>query len=153
MRKILQISLVLSTALLSLTTIQAQQNDPGNWPQEIETAQGIVVIYQPQPDALENNILDARAAIALELNDTDTPRRITDKLAAALGPAWFRNPAFLAAKRPAQFNTEFVIQGYLTEERADTAQMLLTFRSIDRALVNMLNERNVRIIVLPGDSG
>ena len=81
------------------------------------------------------------------------PRQITAKLAGALGPDLFRNPSFLAATRPAQFNTEFVIQGYLTEKRADTAQMLLTFTSIDRAVVNMLNERNVRIIVLPGEAG
>ncbi len=89
----------------------------------------------------------------IQINHTDTPRRITAKLASALGPDWFRNPAFLAAERPAQFNTEFVIQGYLTEKRADTAQMLLTFTSIDRALVNMLNERNIRIIILPEDAG
>ncbi len=89
----------------------------------------------------------------LQINHTDTPRRITAKLAGALGPDWFRNPAFLAAERPAQFNTEFIIQGYLTEKRADTAQMLLTFTSIDRALVNMLNIRNIRIIVLPGEAG
>ena len=89
----------------------------------------------------------------IQINHTDTPRRITAKLAGALGPDWFRNPAFLAAKRPPQFNTEFVIQGYLTEKRPDTAQMLLTFTSIDRAVVNMLNERNVRIIVLPGEAG
>ncbi|MCP3953447.1 MAG: LysM peptidoglycan-binding domain-containing protein, partial [Desulfobacterales bacterium] len=88
----------------------------------------------------------------IQINHTDTPGRITAKLAGALGPEWFRNPAFLAAQRPAQFNTEFVIKGYLTEKRADTAQMLLTFTSIDRALVNMLNERNIRIIVLPGDA-
>jgi LysM repeat protein len=89
----------------------------------------------------------------IQINHTDTPRKITAKLAGALGAEWFRNPAFLAAERPAQFNTEFTIQGYLTEKRADTAQMLLTFTSIDRALVNMLNERNIRIIVLPGDAG
>lgn len=89
----------------------------------------------------------------IQINHRDTPRKITAKLAGALGPEWFRNPAFLAAKRPAQFNTEFVIQGYLTEERSDSLRMLLTFTSIDRALVNMLNERNIRIIVLPGDAG
>ena len=89
----------------------------------------------------------------IQINYTDTPRKITAKLAGALGAEWFRNPTFLAAKRPAQFNTEFVIQGYLTEDRPDSLRMLLTFTSIDRALVNMLNERNIRIIVLPGDSG
>lgn len=89
----------------------------------------------------------------IQINHRDTPRKITTKLAGALGPEWFRNPAFLAAKRPAQFNTEFVIQGYLTEDRPDSLRMLLTFTSIDRALVNMLNERNIRIIVLPGDAG
>ena len=89
----------------------------------------------------------------IQINHTDTPYKITEKLAGALGPEWFRNPAFLAAKRPARLNTEIVIQGYLTEQRPDSAKMLLTITSIDRALVNMLNERNIRIIILPGDAG
>lgn len=89
----------------------------------------------------------------IQIEGTDTPRRITEKLAGALGPDWYRNPAFLAADRPAKYNTEIVIQGYLTEKREDTAQMLLTFTPIDRTLVNMLNERNIRIIILPGESG
>jgi len=88
----------------------------------------------------------------IQINHTDTPRRITEKLAGALGPDWFRNPSFLAANRPAEFNTEFAIQGYLTEKRSDAAQMILTFTSIDKALVNMLNKRNIRIIILPGDA-
>jgi len=89
----------------------------------------------------------------IQINHTDTPRKITAKLAGALGSEWYRNPGFLAAKRPAQFNTEVVIKGYLTEDRPDSLRMLLTFTPIDRALVNMLNERNIRIIVLPGDEG
>ncbi len=89
----------------------------------------------------------------IQINHTDTPRQITAKLVGVLGSEWSRNPSFFAADRPAKFNTEFVIQGYLTEKRPDTAQMLLTFTAIDRALVNMLNERNIRIIVLPGDTG
>lgn len=88
----------------------------------------------------------------IQVNHTDNPRQITEKLAGVLGPDWFRNPSFLAANRPAEFNTEFVIQGYLTEKRSDAAQIILTFTSIDRALVNMLNERDIRIIILPGDT-
>ncbi len=89
----------------------------------------------------------------IQINHTDTPRRITEKLAGALGPEWFRNPSFLAADRPAEFNTEFVIRGYLTEKQPDATRMILTFTTIDRALVNMLNERNIRIIVLPDSTG
>ena len=44
-----------------------------DWPQEITADEGAIVVYQPQPDKLEGNILTARAAMSLELNDRDEP--------------------------------------------------------------------------------
>ena len=43
------------------------------WPREIVTSKGTVVIYQPQPHTLDGNHLEGRAAVALELNDSDAP--------------------------------------------------------------------------------
>ena len=50
------------------------------WPREIEIAQGTIVIYQPQPEKLDGNQLDARAAVALELRDSQVP---------VFGAVWF----------------------------------------------------------------
>ncbi|MGB0937045.1 MAG: carbohydrate-binding family V/XII [Colwellia sp.] len=43
------------------------------WPQEIISNKGTIIIYQPQPEKLSGNILTGRAAMQLELNDTDEP--------------------------------------------------------------------------------
>jgi hypothetical protein len=37
-----------------------------SWPQEIEAEQATIVIYQPQPERLNGNVLNARAAISIE---------------------------------------------------------------------------------------
>lgn len=50
------------------------------WPQEISADQGTIVVYQPQPESLEGNVLKGRAAIALEMNGNDEP---------VFGAMWF----------------------------------------------------------------
>jgi hypothetical protein len=44
-----------------------------DWPQEISADEGVIVVYQPQPEKLEGNVLTGRAAMSLELNSQDTP--------------------------------------------------------------------------------
>jgi hypothetical protein len=44
-----------------------------DWPQEITAEEGTIVVYQPQPDKLSGNVLSARAAMSLELNDREEP--------------------------------------------------------------------------------
>lgn len=56
--------------LLLAATSQAQALE---WPQEITAEEGTIVVYQPQPEALKGNILSARAAISLELEDREEP--------------------------------------------------------------------------------
>jgi hypothetical protein len=43
------------------------------WPQEVSADEGIIVVYQPQPESLTGNTLISRAAISLELNDQEEP--------------------------------------------------------------------------------
>jgi len=67
--------------LLTATTAFCQdEDDDSPWPKEIQVPKGTVVIYQPQPEELNGNQLDARAAVALELNDTAEP---------VFGAVWF----------------------------------------------------------------
>ncbi len=44
-----------------------------DWPQEITADEGTIVVYQPQPERLEGNVLSARAAMAIELKDSSDP--------------------------------------------------------------------------------
>ena len=43
------------------------------WPQAIDAPEGQIVVYQPQPEALEGNTLTGRSAMSLELNNSDAP--------------------------------------------------------------------------------
>lgn len=52
------------------------------WPREIQTKKGTVVMYQPQPESLEGNIVTARSALAVELNDAEAP---------IFGVVWFKS--------------------------------------------------------------
>lgn len=44
-----------------------------DWPQEITRDEGTIIVYQPQLETLQGNVLKGRAAMALELNDSDEP--------------------------------------------------------------------------------
>lgn len=44
-----------------------------DWPQELTGERGTIVVYQPQPEKLQGNILTGRAAMSLELKDNPTP--------------------------------------------------------------------------------
>ena len=42
-----------------------------DWPQEITAEEGTIVVYQPQPETLEGNVLSGRAAVSLAVKDKD----------------------------------------------------------------------------------
>jgi len=44
-----------------------------NWPREIQAQEGLIVIYQPQPEKLEGDRLYGRAAVALETDGNAGP--------------------------------------------------------------------------------
>jgi hypothetical protein len=71
------ISLVGLTAGFTLPGLAADVD----WPREIDTPRGLVVIYQPQPDNLDNNTLEARAAVSVSL---------TGEPDAIYGAVWFK---------------------------------------------------------------
>lgn len=59
-------------ALVLVTTQMAHAAD-AHWPQEITGEDGTIVVYQPQPESLEGNVLKARAAMSLEMKDAKEP--------------------------------------------------------------------------------
>ena len=64
---------VLTLCLLLSATAGAQEVTDGAWPQEIVVPEGTVLVYQPQPEKLEGDILSARAALSIELKDSKEP--------------------------------------------------------------------------------
>jgi hypothetical protein len=66
-------AVVMVTCLLTSALAPAQEKSDGAWPREIVVPEGTMVIYQPQPDKLEGDILSARAAVAIELKGSKEP--------------------------------------------------------------------------------
>jgi len=62
------VSVFLMSLVMSMPALAAIE-----WPQEISGEEGTIVVYQPQPDSLEGNVLKGRAAIALELKNREEP--------------------------------------------------------------------------------
>lgn len=44
-----------------------------DWPQEVTAEEGTIVVYQPQPESLSGNVLKGRAAMSLEMKNSDEP--------------------------------------------------------------------------------
>ncbi|NOQ90319.1 MAG: hypothetical protein GQ549_05175, partial [Gammaproteobacteria bacterium] len=79
-----KITAILCIYLLSMTAVWAQEevNDQVSidWPREIKVPEGVVVIYQPQPETLNGNSLKGRAAVAVEIKGAEDP---------VFGAIWF----------------------------------------------------------------
>ena len=78
-KKVLIFSFLL-LLILSTSAIQAQDEDTQAWPREIQTKQGLIVIYQPQPERLDGDRLYGRAAVGLETGADAEP---------VFGAIWF----------------------------------------------------------------
>ena len=61
---------VLLLAFFFVCPVTAQAVD---WPQEIAAEEGTIVVYQPQPEGLNGNVLKGRAAMAIEFKDGGDP--------------------------------------------------------------------------------
>jgi hypothetical protein len=48
-------------------------NLAADWPQELTSERGTIVVYQPQPEKLVGNVLTGRAAMSLELKENSAP--------------------------------------------------------------------------------
>jgi hypothetical protein len=73
----MQLILLLSLAASVLSPVLAGTQ----WPREIDAQRGQVVIYQPQPDNLIENVLEGRAAVSVTLTGASEP---------VYGAVWFK---------------------------------------------------------------
>ncbi|MEH6515433.1 MAG: hypothetical protein V7742_02040 [Halioglobus sp.] len=60
-------------SLLSLSTALAEDEPVSTWPREIAIKDGVIVLYQPQPEKLTGTSLSGRAAVSIELDSRDQP--------------------------------------------------------------------------------
>jgi hypothetical protein len=44
-----------------------------DWPQQVDAEEGSIIVYQPQPESLQGNVLKSRAAMSLELKGVEAP--------------------------------------------------------------------------------
>jgi hypothetical protein len=75
-----KVAILMLVCLLAASFGWAQENSSGDWPKEIDTPLGTVVIYQPQPEKLDGNLLKGRAAVGVELKESTEP---------VFGAIWF----------------------------------------------------------------
>src|SRR5262245_23672253 len=80
MRKVLQRAALVAAAGMLAAAARAQTTGDVGWPREIVISEGRVVIYQPQADVLDGNILKGRGAISFTA---------AGKTAPIFGAAWF----------------------------------------------------------------
>ena len=75
--------LLVAAALFTAATSYAQdsQEIDTSWPREIESDLGKIIIYQPQLDSLDGNVLSGRAAVSLQGPAAKEP---------AFGALWFK---------------------------------------------------------------
>lgn len=83
-RRLLYFSILALSSLLTTATSrgQAAQDIEASWPREIESNLGKIVIYQPQLDTLEGNVVRGRAAVSLQGPEKKEP---------LFGALWFRS--------------------------------------------------------------
>ena len=67
--------------LLTAASGWAKEVPESPWPREIDTPKGTVVVYQPQPEKFNDNLLEGRAAVAIELKESKEP---------VFGAVWFK---------------------------------------------------------------
>ena len=79
-RLFVKVAILMLVCLLAASLGWAQENSSGDWPKGIDTPQGTVVMYQPQPETLDGNLLKGRAAVAVELKESTEP---------VFGAIWF----------------------------------------------------------------
>jgi len=62
----------LAAAAALAVAIPARAEDP-NWPRQLDSSSGSIVIYQPQPEDLDGDVLTARAAFSLQKSADANP--------------------------------------------------------------------------------
>ncbi len=83
----------------------------------------------------------------IQINIKDTEATIIEKLMVASGKAVSRNPVFLAAQRPAAYNTSIKIKGVMVKQHPDE-RILFTGTNMNPLIISFLKESNIRVVIV-----
>jgi hypothetical protein len=87
----------------------------------------------------------------VQLKQEEGYYRITEKLFNLLGLEYVSDPTFLAADRPAEFNTSLTFSGFLIS-RSENMKTLFAFSPLGGELVRFLTGRGIRPVVVESES-
>ncbi len=96
--------------------------------------------------------IEATGFRILRIDPDMAPGQIVEKLLTVLEVPFEKHPTFLAAARPAQYNTELKLPGILRPATTETAGQLITTAELDERLRHFLSERRIGVISYPGAS-
>ena len=97
--------------LLTLASLPSLLAQEGDWPRTVPMGQGMVTIYSPQIDEMNDNIIQYRAALAY---------RATPGAEPVFGAGWFESPVKIDSAKRIVHPTDLS----LTETRFRQGQMI-----------------------------
>ncbi len=121
---------------------------------EVKAISNLVTLPSGNPVFIDYGDLygDALTAIRqtgfriIQIQKTDAPEAIVDKLVAAMQIDYTRNPNVLAAERPARYNTSIRVNGLLLRPDQKGGGVLLMSSRLDKPIINLLSTRGIRVV-------
>jgi hypothetical protein len=81
----------------------------------------------------------------IQVKDNDRLDDIIQKLLGAMNASFIKDPTFMAAKRPVDYNTRLTIPGFLMDQ-ASMSKVLLTNAPLHHQVIQFLTDNDIRII-------
>jgi hypothetical protein len=81
----------------------------------------------------------------IQVKDNDRLGDIIQKLLGAMNASFIKDPTFMAAKRPVDYNTRLNIPGFLMDQ-ASMSKVLLTNAPLHHQVIQFLTDNDIRII-------
>jgi len=81
----------------------------------------------------------------IQVKDNDRLDDIIQKLLGAMNASFIKDPTFMAAKRPVDYNTRLNIPGFLMDQ-ASMSKVLLTTAPLHHQVIQFLTDNDIRII-------
>jgi hypothetical protein len=81
----------------------------------------------------------------IQIKDNDSLDDMIQKLFGAMNVSFIKDPTFLAAKRPADYNTRLIIPGFFMDHEGKSG-VLLSLAPLHPQVVHYLTDNDIRII-------
>lgn len=94
-------------------------------------------------DAIQ--VIEKSGHSIIQVNDNDALDDIIQKLLVAMNISFIKDPTFLAAKRPADYNTRLIIPGFFMDHEGKSG-VLLSLAPLHHQVIRYLTDKDIRII-------